>query len=329
MKKPAVTVLMPVYNGERYLREAIESILNQSFKNFEFLIIDDGSTDRSVVIVKSYRDPRIRLIRHNKNQKLITTLNEGIRLAKASLIARMDADDISSTERLARQVEFLQRHPGVVLVGCSFEAIDEKGLTVYHEPPFTDDATIRLAMAVVNAFAHGSVMFRRRAALRVGGYLKKAYLVEDYDFWTRLANVGKVANLPVILYRWRLNPRGESISKSKQQQKAASVISNRVWETFGSAGPWRLTWQSVFNRLIGRIPASSRRRIAELHIHLARGYFARNQKKIAVRHILAAILTDPSFPPFYFYLLMKILPKPLFYRIEAWTMSIRRALRGW
>ena len=119
-----LTVLMPVYNAEKYLKPALESILNQTYKDFEFLIIDDGSTDKSLEIIKSYNDSRIRLIGHEQNQKLIATLNEGIKLAQGEYIARMDADDISAPERLQKQMEFLEKHPATVVLGCDFQIID-------------------------------------------------------------------------------------------------------------------------------------------------------------------------------------------------------------
>lgn len=330
-KAPVVTVLMPVYNAEKYLREAVESILGQTFKDFEFLIIDDGSADNSLQIIRSYRDPRIQLIVHKKNKKLIATLNEGIQKARAPLVARMDADDVSALCRLEYQVQFMEVHPEVVLVGSDIELIDPEGRLVLYEPAFTDDSTIRLAMTTTNAFAHGSVMFRRSSVLRVGGYSRQAYLVEDYDLWVRLSRVGKVANLPEPLYQWRLNPVGESHSKSQQQQAAAARVAEGAWRSYGPRGPaphiiWKSIWQAVSERSI--FLPERRRRMASLHINLARGYYQRHKRLIALQHVIGSLFITPFFPPLYFYLLMAVLPVPWFFALERFGLSFMRRVRG-
>jgi len=133
MKNPEVTVLMSVYNGEKYLREAIDSILNQTFTDFEFLIVNDGSTDRTAEILRSYDDPRIIIINNEKNIGLTKSLNIGLRMAKGEYIARMDADDVSMPERLQKQIELLNQKKNTGLVGTYYTIINEKGKVFFGE----------------------------------------------------------------------------------------------------------------------------------------------------------------------------------------------------
>src|SRR5947207_2234767 len=160
---PQVTVLMTVYNGERYLRPAMESILGQTFTDFEFLIIDDGSTDSSVAIIRSYHDPRIRLY-VEPHRGFVSTLNRGLALARGRYIARMDADDLSDDRRLAVQVAFLDAHPRVVLVSCTSSLIDAEGKLMgrYLVAP-AHEQQLRTRLRAISCFAHGSVVLLRRA----------------------------------------------------------------------------------------------------------------------------------------------------------------------
>ncbi|MCP8319033.1 MAG: glycosyltransferase, partial [Candidatus Methylarchaceae archaeon HK01B] len=130
MKSPKITILMSVYNGEKYLREAIDSILNQTFKDFEFLIINDGSTDRTVEILRSYHDSRIKIITNEKNMGLTKSLNKGLKIARSEYVARMDADDISYPRRLEVQYEYMKKNPDVGIVGSWNDVIDDKGNTI-------------------------------------------------------------------------------------------------------------------------------------------------------------------------------------------------------
>ena len=153
---PLVTVLMAVYNGEKYLREAIESILDQTYTNFEFLIINDGSSDRTEEIILSYNDKRIRYIKNEQNLKLIASLNKGLDLAKGEFIARMDADDISLPERLEKQINFLEKHPEIGLLGSWVRTL---GLTNNRNIIFKQGHnTIRIQLLFNNFFHHPSVV---------------------------------------------------------------------------------------------------------------------------------------------------------------------------
>lgn len=213
-----VSVIMPVFNGSAFLKQAIDSILNQSFRNFEFIILDDGSTDDSVHIVKSYKDNRICLIENGRNLGVIRTLNRGLELAQGKYIARMDADDLSLEHRLERQIEFLDAHPNIVLCGTWATSVGAKrGLLSYP----TDHVDILFNLLFYNSFAHPSVMFRsswiRQEGMR---YSSSASHAEDFDFWTRIVTKGEVANIPEILLKYRVHDSNISIMNWDEGQEA-------------------------------------------------------------------------------------------------------------
>ncbi|NES18037.1 MAG: glycosyltransferase [Symploca sp. SIO3E6] len=203
---PKVTVLMAVYNGERYLREAMDSILAQTFKDFEFLIINDGSTDSTREIICSYDDLRIRLIDNEQNLGLTRSLNKGWKLAEGEFIARQDADDVSEPERFTKQVAFLEAHSEVALLGSWFKNIDSQGNLIgeYDEP--CDTTGIRWKILFYCPFIHGSVMFRKQTITeQIGFYNERFVYAQDYDLWWRITRHLQVANLDEYLMRLRTN----------------------------------------------------------------------------------------------------------------------------
>jgi glycosyltransferase involved in cell wall biosynthesis len=199
MSKPLVTILMPVYNAERFLREAVDSILNQTLNNFEFLIIDDGSSDSSLEIIRSYSDPRIRLIQNEKNIGISTTLNKGINLASADFIARMDADDISYPERLQKQYDYLKTHPDCALLSTQARIITEDGQEKYIDD--TDGNYYYYILTFSSPIFHSSVMYRKDAVLDVGMY--SAPYSEDFELFWQLTRKYKLYNLPEVLLDYR------------------------------------------------------------------------------------------------------------------------------
>lgn len=223
-KDPKVTVLMPVYNGEKYLRKAIDSILNQTFTEFEFLIVDDGSTDNSVEIINSYQNSRINLVKNDKNEGLVYTLNRGLSLAKGEYIARMDCDDISLPERLKKQIDFLDSNSEIAVVGTWIKVINEK-----EEPQTTWQYPLKPLEIQWNLYfycplAHPSVMFRKRIILSNGSYSPEMTHAEDYELWWRLSKKYLLANLPDILLIYRQHQ--SSITNEHHQshiQKASKI----------------------------------------------------------------------------------------------------------
>jgi glycosyltransferase involved in cell wall biosynthesis len=218
---------MPVYNTERYLAEAVESILGQTFGDFEFLIIDDGSTDRSREILERYatRDHRIRLT-SRPNTGYVVALNEMLGLAQGELLARMDSDDVSRPDRFRLQVEYLERHPECLAVGSRALAIDPDGDPLAYWFPAQDHEEIdavNLAGRQGSALCHPSVMMRRSAVINLGGYLVPYTTSEDLDLWLRLAEVGRLANLEEPLVNYRCHPTNIGYSQGTRQREAAAA----------------------------------------------------------------------------------------------------------
>ena len=232
-KDPRVSVVMSVYNGEKYLAGAIRSILAQTFTDFEFIIIDDGSTDGSRAIIQRLEDPRIRLIAQ-ENWGLAAALNRGIGLARGAYMARMDADDISAPTRLAEQVDFLDAHPEIGMVGSSFHQIDEAGRVTALTPVLTTNEEIQCHLLEQNWFCHGSVMVRRECLDEAGGYDETFTSAQDYDLWLRISEAYQVANLSKPLYRWRLSPEGVTVKRKAEQDRCARLARERAVERRGS-----------------------------------------------------------------------------------------------
>lgn len=209
---------MPVYNGERYVHDAVKSILTQSFRDFEFLIIDDGSTDTTPRILEAYAkgDRRIRLIANERNIGLTRSLNAGIEQARGKYLARQDADDISEASRILEQVRFLDRHPEVVFVGTQHAAIDEEGHVIGHSRHPLENSDLAQQLVFRNAFTHGSVMIRDPARAR---YDEALETTQDYELWCRLLSAGQAANLDKTLYRLRLHGARVSERRCLQQEK--------------------------------------------------------------------------------------------------------------
>ncbi len=213
MNEPRVTVLMPAYNAEKYIAEAIQSILDQTYSNFEFLIINDGSTDRTSTIIKGFDDPRIRLLEQSR-EGICNTLNRGLRKAKGFYIARFDADDISLPERLSKQVQFLDQNPDYILVGCDAEYISESGehLFDFQCAGHTHDEIIK-HIYIDCPFIHSGVMYRKQDVLDAGGYSPEAHNFEDYLLWAKMAGTGLFSNLSEQLIKVRFNPNSSTMDE--------------------------------------------------------------------------------------------------------------------
>ncbi len=217
-KKPRISVIMPVYNTERYLREAVDSILEQTYTNFELIAINDGSKDGSGAILDHYAkiDSRVRVI-HQENAGIVITLNKGIDLAQGEFIARMDGDDVSFARRFELQLEVFDDQPNTVLVAGGFEIIDEEGEFLYREVIPASNRDIKRSMLLRNPIAHGSVMFRKNACDVAGKYSDACGPTEDFELWTRLSLVGDFFGLEATIFRWRVNRKGITSNSGKLQ----------------------------------------------------------------------------------------------------------------
>jgi len=223
MRSPRVSVLLSVYNGAAFVGEAIESILEQTFSDFELLVIDDGSTDASLEIVTRYRDPRVHVIRNESNLGLTRSLNIGLASARGEFVARQDADDLSHRERMRRQVDFLDANPEVALLGTQTAATrNGRATRVRGWPKATGSLAIRWQLMFDSPFVHTSVMFRRRIVWdELGGYDESFRTSQDFELWSRLAARYELSNLPEALVQSR--PRPLSVSKSYAKDDVARV----------------------------------------------------------------------------------------------------------
>ena len=205
---PLISVVMPVHNGEPYLAESVKSILTQTFRAFEFVILDDASTDRTPEILRdgARQDGRIRVIGHSKQSGLSRALNDLVREARAPICARMDADDVSHPDRLGRQWEVLHRFPDVALVGTLWEGIDEQGQCVRPR-----DRWRLLRGSTFAPFPHGSIVFRSNVFWGVGGYRAAVSYSQDLDLYLRICQRGRAMVLPDALYRYRFHAKSMTL----------------------------------------------------------------------------------------------------------------------
>ena len=224
---PEITVLLCVFNGADHLKEAINSVLQQSFKDFELLIIDDGSTDGTSGIVANIRDDRLRSIRHEVNRGLISRLNEGLDEAVGRYIARMDADDLCHRERLDRQFHFLESHPEVGVLGTAVRIIngEGRGNVVYEYPE--EHEVIEWVLPFVCPLAHPSIMMRRDLVRSAGGYAASAVHAEDYDLWERLVPLTRFANLQLPLLDLRKHSASVTARNATIHQETNLAVSLR------------------------------------------------------------------------------------------------------
>jgi len=231
---PKVTVLMTVYNGERYLKECIDSVLNQPFKDFEFLVIDDCSMDNSRSIVKSYKDDRIRLIENKKNLSQVSSLNIGLEHARGEYIARIDADDVMLPNRLERQLNFLNSRTDVALAGSWGDVIDERGDTIaISKLPVRNEEIIVGILIGEFISVHSSVMFRKDIILEVGKYNEDFSFTEDFKLIIDLLVKGyKINNIPERLIKYRLHNDRISVRDYAPQIKRAHIAIRQFIKNF-------------------------------------------------------------------------------------------------
>ncbi len=223
---PKVTVILPVYNGEDFVAEAVRSILEQSFSDFELLVIDDGSTDNSLDIIRSFDDSRIRLHVNEHNLRLIATLNRGIGLAQGEYIARMDADDISCSDRLEKQLNYLDENTDVYVAGAQVRYIDASGAAIHDRlaptyPLHPDVFRWRIWFGC--CIAHPTVVARRKF-FEIAGFYNKDYChCEDYELWLRSAHSLPIINLPDVLYSTRIHGHNVSVVHHDQQRHNSNL----------------------------------------------------------------------------------------------------------
>jgi glycosyltransferase involved in cell wall biosynthesis len=215
MSNPKISVIMPVFNGEAYVHHAIESILQQTFNDFEFIVINDGSTDKSGSIISSYSDSRIKLLFNPVNLGLVYSLNYGIENSRGEYIARMDADDISLPERLKIQVEFLEANPSYGMCGTFYQVIDIHGKRHHKVDLPETDRDIRTFLNFGNCFCHSTVMFRADLTKKYK-YEQQYFLIEDYKLWYSFSRSGRISILPFYTIYYRMHDSNISAVKKNQ-----------------------------------------------------------------------------------------------------------------
>ncbi|MCX6055646.1 MAG: glycosyltransferase [Chloroflexi bacterium] len=282
-KNPKITVLMAVYNGEKYLTLAIESILSQTYRDFEFLIIDDGSTDRSADIVRSFSDPRIKYFKNPKNIGLPKSLNTGIKLAKGELIARFDQDDISLPERFQKQVDYLHEHPEIGLLSCGFQRVDEKGNKLGQAIVHPEESyLLKYWLLFECVLLQPGAMIQKKLLTEVGLYDPQFVLAEDLNLWNRLAAKTTIANMQEVLVHYREHATNTSLANKGIQLHYHTIVSSReVLSLTGKEYP-----QELFTKMISKFKLDpiSARKVINLYLDTAGIYEKKyhlneNQKK--------------------------------------------------
>ena len=213
-----ISVLMPVYNSELFLEDAVQSILDQTYKNFEFIIIDDGSVDNSLAILESFKDNRIKLVKKKNNTGYTSLLNESINYAKYDYLARMDSDDVSNKDRLLKQFKFLEKNKDYSVVGSNIRLINTKGEFIRNGKYPETDEQIKSNLSNFSTFAHPACLIRKKKLIDIGGYRTIFEPSEDYDLWTRLALNSKMYNIQEYLLDYRVHGKSVSSKRGIDQQ---------------------------------------------------------------------------------------------------------------
>jgi glycosyltransferase involved in cell wall biosynthesis len=258
VSNPAVSVLMGVWNGAPRVREAVVSVLGQTMGDLELIVVDDGSFDGTAAILESFGDPRLRIERRER-AGLTSALNRGLALARAPLVARLDADDVALPERLARQVAYLDAHPDVGLLGTGAREVDPSGRELRTVRPPTDDTALRRALIRENPFVHSSMVMRRAAVDLVKGYDPGFPVAQDYDLWMRMSRVTRMANLAEPLVIRRILPGRVTALRDTERLHAEARVRWRAVRA-GTYPAWCLLF--ALRPLLARaIPTSTRRRL--------------------------------------------------------------------
>lgn len=290
MKKPKVSVIMAVFNGEKYLTESINSILKQTYFDFEFIIIDDGSTDKSGAIIKNFGDQRIRFFKNRTNRGLPYSLNRGIKISRGIYLVRMDQDDISFPKRIETQVHFMDTNPSIAISGTAVVTTVGKHKEVHRR--LSNHEEIKGTLLFHNVLAHSSVIIRKEAIIRAKLlYDPTAKNAEDYEFWTRCCWKVKMTNLttPLIFYRRHLDqmvsqPEIESIKTTFRNRMLKRFIDNPTKEEV-----------ALHSRIAGGITIIDWKEIIAVEDWLKKIFFANNSKQLVEKRAMLTVLEDQWF----------------------------------
>jgi glycosyltransferase involved in cell wall biosynthesis len=311
-KKPIITVLMPAYNAAGFIAQAVDSVLKQSFTDFELLVVDDGSVDDTATIVQSFKDERIRLLPLPHNG-IAATLNKGLEAAKGRYIARFDADDICYPQRLQVQYDFLSVYPDFIICGCAADYITEEGDFVFtYQPPGFLYEDLLASYKNKCPFIHSGVMYVKDAIVQAGGYNEHAHTFEDHLLWSQLLKTAKGCNLPEVLLRVRLNPQSVTIDERWRPQRFNEIKANAIASCTISKQDG-LALQQILQQQDNSVT-----KLAAYHSLLGKKYLWDNfQPGSARAHIKKAIRIRPAGIKNYAFFLLSFLPGPLVKKIYS------------
>lgn len=297
-----ITVLMPAYNVEKYIREAIDSVLNQSFSDFELLIVDDGSRDTTADIINAYSDKRIRLIQQ-LNGGVSAALNTGLKQAKGRYIARFDADDVCYPFRLEQQFQFMESHPDYVLIGSDADYMSEEGEFLFTNNNIGySNEEIQSRVDVYCPFIHSTVMYKKEVVERLGGYEVLAFTFEDYFLWKKLIKEGKVCNFKTPLIKVRFNASSVTIDE-KDRGTEFTRLKRKALET------GKITNEEGARMKAGLASLSKEKKESSYHRMLAKKYLWNNyQPGKARKHLLLSLKIEPFKIQGYLLMGMSLLP---------------------
>lgn len=286
--RPKISVLMPAYNAEKYIGEAIASVLKQSFGDFELLIINDGSTDLTVKIIESFDDPRI-VLAHQENKGIAAALNAGLALSRAEYIARFDADDICYPERLRIQYEFITSWPEYHIVGSAADYVDLYGHYIFtHHPVAHLNEEIQALQYAVCPFIHSSVFYKKEVILKYGGYNEHAYTFEDHFLWVNMLEDTKACNLSQALIKVRLSPGSITIDEKWRTRKFREIKYNTLRKRSITAE------DGLALQAIAELQYSPRVKVGAYYALCCKKFLVNNyQPEKARRHVIRAIGAHP------------------------------------
>ncbi len=286
-QKIKISVVMSVFNAELYLKLSMESILNQTFTEFEFVIINDGSTDDSLKIIESFNDERIVLI-NQTNKGLAIALNNGIEKSRSGLIARMDADDIAMPNRLMHQYKFMDQNPEYVVTGCNATVIDMEGNYVCNSSLPINDSECKMRLPD-SPFIHPAVMFKKEAFNKAGRYPVQMLTSQDYVLINRISKFGKFYNTKEALLKYRLVPNSNSLRDNKESKRVRFIMNKAISDNTISEDDYNFLKYITKNR-------NSKDNLINYYILLAKKYLWNNyQPRLARKNLSKSFQLNPSF----------------------------------
>ena len=308
-----ITVLMPAYNCEKYIRDAIDSVLTQTFTDFEFVIVNDGSVDETEKIIKSYKDSRIKLI-NQPNGGVSSALNTGLKHSLGKYIARFDADDICYPTRLEEQYKFMLENPDYVLIGSDADYISQTGEFIfsYNSTGYTNEE-IQERILERNPFIHSVVFFLKEVVMQSGGYDTKAHTFEDHLLWMKVVKKGKVCNFKKSFIKVRLNPESVTTDERLRGKRFLEIRKNIL----KSNGPISDEDEKELTAIIKSQNSMSIKKLG-YHLFVAKKYLWNNYKpREARKHLMAALKLNPSEFNIYALIAISFLPKSMILKLYS------------